>query len=295
MATKAAVRGLGIWIAGAVVAGALLSPATAGAQSEVASSGSVRAVFSYTVHNDRYGSTFSNKRLRIFRNRAKVYDAPLPCAAGPGSCQYESPANYYSQHRSVRVVSVDSDREPEVLVDLFTGGAHCCEATYLYDYRPRTGHYARFARNWGDPGYHLAFRGVHHPPVFVTGDDRFAYAFTAFVYSGWPIHILSFGHGRFHDATRHFRHAIAVDARRWWREFRTQRRSRDFDARGVLAAYVADDYLLGRRADAADKLHRALRAGDLRARNSPGFRDPQPSGRRYINALRRFLRRHGYG
>jgi hypothetical protein len=294
-ATKHRQHATRAWIAAVVGMGALLFPAAASARSETASSGSVRAVFSYTVHSGKYGKTFSSKRLRIFRGGAKVLDAPVPCASGSGDCDYESPANYYGHQRSVRLVSVDSDREPEVIVDLFSGGAHCCLVTDLYDYRAYSGHYARFARNWGDPGYHLKSQGARRPPVFVTGDDRFAYALTAFVFSRWPIQILTYAHGRFHDATRRFGHDVAVNARRLWRDFRHLRRDRDFDTRGVLAAYVADDYLLGRRGDAAAKLRRALRSGDLRARNGPGYKDPSPSGQHYIDALQRFLRRHGYG
>jgi hypothetical protein len=83
---------------------------------------------------------------------------------------------------------------------------------------------------------------------------------------------------------------VRRDRGRLLRAYRSLRRRHE-DVRGVLAAYVADSYLLGQRAKGWRFARRALRRGDLRGL---GRYDDWPSGRKYLRALRRFLRRKGY-
>ena len=77
------------------------------------------------------------------------------------------------------------------------------------------------------------------------------------------------------------------DAKRLWRTYSSERR--DEDVRGVLAAWQADQYLLGREDAGWLELERALKRGDLQGPN--GF---WPTGRRYLEALRSFLVKTGY-
>jgi hypothetical protein len=60
--------------------------------------------------------------------------------------------------------------------------------------------------------------------------------------------------------------------------------------RGFLAAYAADKYLLGQGETAFDLIYTAYRRGDL----GPTGGDTSPSGKRYISALRKHLRKTGY-
>ena len=48
---------------------------------------------------------------------------------------------------SVRFANLDSDAEPEILVDLYTGGAHCCLISFIYDYNGTS--YNRIGRRLG--------------------------------------------------------------------------------------------------------------------------------------------------
>lgn len=228
--------------------------------------------------------------MRIYRHERKILDKAVPCRTSGLDCRYPaSPARGYLHQRSVRVISLDRDRDPEVLLDPFTNGAHCCFVSVLYDYRHATGHFVRFVHSWGYTGYRLRNLDRDGVPDFLTAaDDRFAYAFTSFGYSGFPAQVLDYRHGRFPDVTRRHRHVVVQDARRQWRYYRRMLGSSLPDVRGVLAAYVADDYLLGRRADASRKVRRALNSGVLSSRFGP------PSGRRYVTALHRVLRRTGY-
>lgn len=200
-------------------------------------SGDVLAGLSYEVHNDVY----RNVRLRIERAGPTVLTARIPTdcprcpLAGPTSAPLE-------------VRDLDADLEPEVLVDMFSGGAHCCLYTFLYRFRSDTGSYVRTRANWGNAGYRLTDLDHDGTPEFSSADDRFAYAFTAYAFSVDPIRIWHFERGRLLNVTRAFPKLVARDAARLLASYRRTRRSQYPEVRGVLAAYVADQYLLGRPA-----------------------------------------------
>jgi hypothetical protein len=121
---------------------------------------------------------------------------------------------------------------------------------------------------------------------FVSADDRFAYAFTAYAFSALPLQILSFRRDRFTDVTADHPAHVRADARRWRRAYRRARP--DAFPQGVLAAWAADQYRLGRRAQALAHVRREARHGKLRA--AMGARRAQ----RFPRRLDRTLRRWGY-
>src|SRR5947199_155313 len=78
--------------------------------------------------------------------------------------------------------------------------------------------------------------------------DRFAYEFTAYAFSVLPVRVWHYSAGTLTDVTRSFPRLAAADAKRNLRGYRQERRDPEGDVRGALAAYVADEYLLGHRA-----------------------------------------------
>jgi hypothetical protein len=93
------------------------------------------------------------------------------------------------------------------------------------------------------------------------------------------------GGGRCAPSPRPYSAAIRTDAAAAWREYRTRRANGD-DVRGVLAARVADECLLG-NGPAALTFLRSLPAAELGGGDGP-------QGADYIAALRRTLRALGY-
>jgi hypothetical protein len=144
----------------------------------------------------------------------------------------------------------------------------------------------RFEHDWGDAGYRLRDLGGDGVAEFVSADDRFAYAFTAYAFSALPLQILSFRGDRFTDVTARYRARVRADARRWRRAYRRARA--DAFPQGVLAAWTADRYRLGRRARALRFDRHQARHGKLRA--AMGAR----RARRFVGRLDRTLRRWGY-
>jgi hypothetical protein len=123
---------------------------------------------------------------------------------------------------------------------------------------------------------------------FLSADKRFFYAFTAFAFSRAPIQIWRFEGGRFENVTRDgFKPEIRVDKGHLWRAYHRHRSGQFSDVRGILAAWLADKYLLDRGAAGWRVLHRIEKRGELTG-------DFGPTGHRYLVKLRHFLVRTGY-
>src|SRR5205807_8851553 len=132
-----------------------------------------------------------------------------------------------------------------------------------------------------------------HRIEFVSLDDRFAYDFGGYAGSVDPIRIWTYDRGRLRDTTRRFPRQVARDAARLWHHYLRSRGTRNDDSRGILAAWAAEEYMLGDGAAVWPALERALRRGDL-GRCEPGGGCYEPYGTAYIRALRRLLRKTGY-
>jgi hypothetical protein len=248
---------------------------------ERARSQGVAAIFSYAV-GEPGGAGFSRLRLVIRRHGVTRFSARLRRAPSPGG--QAQPANYFERRRSVSVRDLDGDGEPEVVLDLYWGGAHCCWYTQLYRWLPRAGTYRALVHVWGNVRYRLADLVHDGLPELVTLDDRFSYAFASFADSRWPLRILDYRRGALRIVTRAFPRQIERDASALWREATTGRGRRE--NYGILAAWAADQCLLGHGSKALQTLERLRRRGRLQG--------TAERPRAYLAHLRRFLRRTGY-
>jgi hypothetical protein len=270
----------------ALVAAALLVAAPAAlATTETASSGSVSASFSYTKKSD---FEWQGLHLKIVRAGQTALDAPTPPSCmGQTACGF-APAGV-GLRPSLHVLDLDRDGEPEVVVDLFSGGAHCCWYGVIYKYAPASGTYSALENNFGEP-YTLKDLNGDGIVELQGYDLRFDEAFTSHAASLQPITIFDFRAGMLVDVTRSFPTLIAKDARADLKIYKRFRGRRDQDVRGILAAWAADEYLLGRKKTANSVLSHALHRGEL-SRPGGGF----PAGKRYVRRLRKLLAKYGYG
>jgi hypothetical protein len=259
------------------------APALATSKTQTSSAGAVTATFSFTVTSK---GTYPAKLLTISRAGQIVYHQPVGwryCGSNAAAQKYCAPGGQGSALGSVHVVDLNHTGEPNVVLDLYTGGAHCCSVEEVFSFDPGTGTYVHTDRNFGDPGERIVDLNHDGRHQFLTADDAFAYAFTDYADSGLPIEILTFTAGHFADVTRSYPKLIAKDAAQYLTAFRHHLGDGD----GLIAAWAADEYRLGRRALVSSVLATELRAGHLR---SQGW----PSGRKFVAALNKFLRQHGY-
>lgn len=264
------------------VAAALTVPAAAQAATQTASAGNVTATFSYSGSSPNY----TQLSLTISRAGQVVYSQPVTSTrngcgtfCGPGSTDPSQP--------SVHVLDLEHNGSPDVVLDLWSGGAHCCFIEQVFSFNSAAGTYVKTEHNFGDPG--AVIKDLRHNGhlEFLTADDSFAYTFTDFAASGLPIQILTFSNGRFHNVTRQYPKLIRQDAKAWMKAFKTTLKYRD--TTGVVAAWAADEELLGHSRLVNSFLTAQAKAGHL---VSPLY--PAAQGKQFIAVLKRFLRHHGY-
>lgn len=256
-----------------------VAPAAAQATTQTASAGGVTASFSFTKSQHQDGFvTYSNLRLQIARSGQIVFDAPVSSPHCGASCWPGA-----THGASVHVVDLEGSAEPDVVVDLYSGGAHCCTVEQVFFYRSATNTYAEHEHYFGDPIAKLAALGPGGRREFLSADDRFAYTFTDFADSGLPIQIFAFSGGRFTDVTRRHRSLIVKDAGVWWRAY-----TRDLsNGVGLIAAWAADEELLGNGTLVKNKLAHELMLGNLRSGLGSG-------GKSFIHTFNVLLRHWGY-
>jgi hypothetical protein len=266
----------------AVALGAVLAASAAAAPKphvERARSGEVEAVFSYTY--DRAKFRFARQRLTVKRLGETRFSARL--RRPPRGGFNAQPARYFEHRPSVSITDLDGDGEPEVVLDLYWGGAHCCWYTQIYRYVDGRAGYRTNVHIWGNFGYVLADLEHDGKQELVTRDDRFSYAFSSFADSRWPVRILSYRQGGLTVVTREYASEIRRDSTALWHEALSRKKARS--NQGVVAAWTADQCMLGRCRAAFRTIDRLSRTGRIHGeRTRVAF-----EGR-----LRRFLARTGY-
>jgi hypothetical protein len=253
------------------------------ASTQTATAGGVTATFTFAGKYPNY----RHERLQIAQGGSVVYDQPVVARLCGTRC---APGSSASASPSVHVIDLEHTGRPDVVLDLFSGGAHCCTVEQIFSVRPGTTTYDKVGREFGDPGARIVDLRRDGRYEFLTADDAFAYAFTDFAASGLPLQILTFTNGQFRDVTRSYPGLVAKDAAGWLHAFKRMAAQRYVDSVGVIAAWAADEDRLGHRRLVNRYLAKQVKAGHLNS----GLAPDEPSGARFVAKLQRFLRRHGY-
>jgi len=273
---------VGLSVALAMLTGAAaLAAARSTTRSVTAAGGGTSATVSYRASSgSSTGPPYSDLHLTITRDGSTAYDAAVRSPFCGTACW----PDVWPGHGFLTVADADGTGSPDVILDLYSGGAHCCSIVQIYRFDAQGGTYTIIQRDFGDPGASLERLAGSY--VFVSADDRFAYTFAAFAFSGLPLAIWRLDTGGFTDVTRRFPALIAADAARQYHAY-TANRAQGFGL-GFIAAWAADEDLLGHGALVGRTLARANRDGGLRSA------DGLPQGSAFIAALQRFLIKCGY-
>ncbi|MEJ6484484.1 hypothetical protein N0Y54_24740 [Nostoc punctiforme UO1] len=244
---------------------------TATAETIIGQSGNVRAEITYDKPEEYQ---YKNVRLKIIRAGKTILDQKLP-----QENEYDRPVgNLSGQENNLPVQDLDGKKEPEIIADFFTGGAHCCIYSLIYRYDNKSQKYIKIRHEWGNGGYQLKDLDKDGLPEFDSRDDRFAYAFTSYAASGYPLQIWHYRQAKMIDVTRRYPKLISHHASELWQTY-TQIEQEGDDGKGFLAAYLADKYLLGQGEDGWQRVQQAYKKSDRT---------------KYFADLRKFLRETGY-
>jgi hypothetical protein len=146
-----------------------------------------------------------------------------------------------------------------VLADTFSGGAHCRLTTRVERWDGTS--YESQDLQWGDVEYTLKDVDGKGTQELLGSDPRFAYAFSSYADSGFPVLTYNLVGGRMVDTTKKYPRLIAHDAFHWGGAVRRARKGAD--VRGILAAYAADEYLLGRGSVATREIAHQRKLGHI--------------------------------
>ena len=257
--------------------------ASASTRSESASLSNVVATYSYA---GTYPQSLDS-RLEIERSGVVVYDQPVSSKWCGTGCW---PNSISPSARVVHVVRLRARGLPNVVLDLYTGGAHCCAVEQVFYFDASTKKYVKVERDFGDPGARLEKLGAGGSDDFVTANDAFAYEFTDFAASGLPIEILKFTNHSFQNVTRSFPTLISTDASQWLKAYEEASSSHYSDTVGVVAAWAADEDLLGHSSEVTTFLMKQVKLGRLNSLLNP----KAGSGEKFVLLLQKFLKQQGY-
>jgi hypothetical protein len=178
---------------------------------------------------------------------------------------------------------LDATGPPEVLLHLYSGGAHCCSETWIY-----TG--AKRARQaWG--------HGAEPPPLrdengdgkleFHGADTGFAYAFASFGGSRFPIKVWQYERGAVRDITAAFPNKVEADMAGHLAAYQAALAAGNTEGvRAGLAAYAADAKVLGRWPEAMAVVQAAVDAGQT----GSGVTDDDPNWQPdFLGTLKRLV------
>jgi hypothetical protein len=278
--------------AAASAAGADVSPArttNTGTVRAAPQAVATRAVLSYDrIRRGARTLRLVNPRVRISRRGRQVFTEAAPVHPRGKRLGYE-PRPSLGHPASLVTRDLDGDDEPEVTLQLMWAGAHCCYWSRVYRFDSSRDTYLAVNHFWGNDVAIPSLKDIEGDgqPEFVSRDDRFA-ELTDYTNVVEPIQLWAYRRGAFRDVTQSYPARIGQDAGRLWRLYLTRRGRRS--VRYILAAWAAEQYLLGRGAAVEQTLAEALRRGYLEPRAADTPRDPAA----YVRMLKTFLRKTGY-
>ncbi|AGY57214.1 hypothetical protein [Gloeobacter kilaueensis] len=191
---------------------------------------------------------------------------------------------------NLRIEDLDGDGRAEIVLDTFSGGAHCCFGIWVLRHEARQDTYQPTRADWGNyPPGRAKDLDKDGRFEFVSADNAFAYTFTDFADSVPPIQIWQYSRGSFRNVTRNYPALIRRAAARILQGVAEAKKT-GRDMRGGYAAYLATQYLLGQPTRGWQKLRAAYRP----SKEAICDKDWPCAPSAYFAKLRAFLQTAGY-
>ncbi|MGH2867559.1 MAG: hypothetical protein ACRDNK_08325 [Solirubrobacteraceae bacterium] len=239
----------------------------------------LKAVFSYVGQTPNV----HGGHLKITQGSHVLYSRPVTAKLCGHRC---GPAAVGHNAKSIGIAALQPLRPANVILELFSGGANCCFIDQVFSYDPSHKTFVKTEHYFGNAGALIKPIGPHHRFEFRSANPAFQFVFTDGADSGEPLQIWQFADRAFADVTRSYPGLIRKDAARWFKFFK-----RDLsNGVGLIAAWAADEELLGQDAFVQSVLATQANQGHLRAGNGGG----NVSGHAFIAKLNRFLVKQGY-
>jgi hypothetical protein len=190
--------------------------------------GPIRAIASYTAFDYQADEAGDNFQYQLFYN-------------GEPQLAVTDTAAMYA---AIELMDLDNDGTAEVVVQTFTGGAHCCQLYTTYSWQGEQFVPVYFGYLDGGGG---EFKDLDNDGrmEFVTLDNAFFYAFSSYAASYPPQVVLTYGDGQYRDATAQFQDYLAETSEDMRQAIEDSEYRRAGAVNGVLAGYVAQEIRRG--------------------------------------------------
>lgn len=144
-----------------------------------------------------------------------------------------------------KVLDLDNDKEPEIIVDLLIDEDNNRKSYYsmIYRYSPIKEEYRDVQKKWGLISYRLNTENGNIP-LLIHYDQRFSQNFQAYTPEQLPLQIFQYQFGEFQDVTQQYQELLQEHNSILLQEMNKRRRLKQ-DLKAVVAAYLAQQYLLG--------------------------------------------------
>jgi hypothetical protein len=239
---------------------------------------------SYGGFTATYGSTMPDSTPANTLDVGMPFKGTLKVTRGGESWTLPRPANARdAQINALCVIAFQREHNPGVMVEGFTGGAHCCEVPVIYLFNKATNRYVKVVDmtpdHFKDPhafNYNEGFipKVVVNHVLLVTGNDQFSYAFGCYACSTDPIVLDAVGPNGLTDVTPQHPSLVAADASSIWKIAQKALKlelpasasspfSEAYSPFGFLAPWVADECVLGKGATAWSTIKQIQREGKL--------------------------------
>jgi hypothetical protein len=204
------------------------------------------------------------------------------------------------------VIAFSRVRDPGVMIEGFSGGAHCCQVPVIYIFNSAQSRYVKVTdlspdhpKNTYviDDNEGLIPKVAGNRVVLTTGDDRFSYAFGCYACSETPLVLYAVGPDGLIDVTSQHPALIESHARFLWQRALAAVRAENVASGtspapfGFLAPWVADECDIGRGRSAFPKLEQLGREGKL---STAMYHKSTLNHGSFLLDLRSFLLSDGY-
>jgi hypothetical protein len=139
---------------------------------------------------------------------------------------------------------LDGDRIPEVIVETYSGGAHCCTSFKIYSWQQNQFLTASIGMRNGSGGTFKDLDG-DGSQEFLSYDNSFLYTFSSYADSFPPTQIYNLRQGTLVETTRNYPKYLRERLKNFEKAIAETNGSPSVRSNGVLAGYVAQKSLLG--------------------------------------------------
>lgn len=224
-----------------------------------------------------------NFRLKIVRDGQTVLEEMLFKPANTGINGADSEQVAIGKLLKLKLQNLDGDEELELLVDVAIANSSMPKGSYsfIFDYvvSETENKYQKAEHYWGEFEYKLTDLDENKIPEFQGVDGRFANAFANNNNASFlPLKIWQYRQGKMIDVTQDFPIEVNSHSSELWQEL-NRRVAANEEIKGILAAYIANKYILGGEQTVWNLVEKLYQGSDREA---------------YFASVRQFLLANGY-